>query len=391
LIIVRTSAPCTDREKPFRCTGGSPAGDEAEFGVAPLRIAGTTDRQAPGGNPGAAPSGAEWDGGPRVSVIVPTYNRAHLLAHTLPTVLDQDFGGGFEVVVVVDGSTDGTAAFLRSAFAGQVRVLEQPNSGAGAARNLGAEAATGDILLFVDDDALCDRAMVRTHWEEHRRCPGTVVFGPVRMSDRSVRSLATEGWVRWTERYLARFAGGGEIRFPDDIWICTNTSLRRSDFLATGGFHPGLHPHEDTELAIRLWKRGLTFRYASAARAEYLYSKSAVGMVRDHRSYGETEVALCRLHPEYRAVSQLPRITRGPGWKRALRAALVASPLDPGIVALSLAALADRTAGTRAAPFGDRLMRSAAAALFVRSAGRAAGGWRKLRMEFGGAPHRGEA
>jgi GT2 family glycosyltransferase len=329
--------------------------------------------------------GASAAGSPRVSVVVPTYNRAHLLRHTLPTVLEQDFQGGFEVLVVVDGSTDGTADYLRSAFGGRVRVLEQTNSGAGVARNRGAAAASGDVVLFVDDDALCDRAMVRTHWEEHRSGDASVVFGPVRMSERSVRSLAAEGWVRWTERYLAHFESGGEIRFPDDIWICTNTSMRREDFLAAGGFDPVLHPHEDTELAIRLWKRGMTFRYASAARAEYLYSKSAVDLVRDCRTYGEREVALCRLHPEYLAVSQLPRLANGRLWQRALRTMLIASPLDPTVPVLWLAALADRTAGTRAAPLGDRVMRSAAAVLFARSAGRAAGGWRSLRREFGGS------
>lgn len=326
---------------------------------------------------------AECIPGPRVSVVVPTYNRAGLLARTLPTLLDQDFDQRYEVVVVVDGSTDGTAEYLRSTFGERIRIVQQANQGPGAARNSGVDASAGELVLFIDDDALCDPAMVRTHWEEHRRHPGSVVFGPVRVSQWSVRSLATAQWARWTEAYLRRMDAGEPVRFPDDIWICTNTSLLRSDFIAAGGFDPALSTHEDTELALRLWKRGAVFRYAPAARADYLYVKSAYDLVGDCRSYGETTVALCRRHPEYLPVSGLPALASASGW-RAVRGWLVVdAALDLSVPLQWLAALADRAGRHHGASAAARLLGMAVHAAILRRAGRAAGGWRQFRTEFG--------
>src|SRR5688572_21606588 len=85
------------------------------------------------------------------SVIIPTFNRAGLLPATLATVHSQTFRD-FEVIVVDDGSSDGTREYLRTV--GSIRVIEQDHRGAGAARNAGAARATGDYLAFLDSDDL---------------------------------------------------------------------------------------------------------------------------------------------------------------------------------------------------------------------------------------------
>src|SRR4030042_1119324 len=90
---------------------------------------------------------------PCVSVIIPTYNRAALVAEAVASVLAQTWRD-FEVLVVDDGSTDGTAAAL-APFAGQVTVLHRPSrGGVSAARNRGIAAARGQWLAFLDSDDL---------------------------------------------------------------------------------------------------------------------------------------------------------------------------------------------------------------------------------------------
>lgn len=84
------------------------------------------------------------------SVVIPTYNRLPLLQETLESVRAQTFTD-FEIIVVDDGSTDGTSEYLRR-HAGQLRVIEQTQQGPGAARNAGAQVATGEYLAFLDSD-----------------------------------------------------------------------------------------------------------------------------------------------------------------------------------------------------------------------------------------------
>jgi glycosyltransferase involved in cell wall biosynthesis len=88
----------------------------------------------------------------RFSVVIPTYNRADLLARTIVSVWQQRFTD-YEVVVVDDGSNDGTEAYLQ-ALGNKVRVISQDNCGPGAARNTGVQAARGDYIALLDSDDL---------------------------------------------------------------------------------------------------------------------------------------------------------------------------------------------------------------------------------------------
>ncbi|MBI4811523.1 MAG: glycosyltransferase family 2 protein [Ignavibacteriales bacterium] len=86
------------------------------------------------------------------SVIVPTYNRLPSLKRALESLYIQDFSD-FEIIVVNDGSKDGTAEYLVQAVREHsIRVVELSDLGIAAARNRGAEAAKGNILAFLDDD-----------------------------------------------------------------------------------------------------------------------------------------------------------------------------------------------------------------------------------------------
>ena len=90
--------------------------------------------------------------GPVVSVVMPAYNAERFVDEALESVLKQSYQR-LEVIVVDDGSTDGTAARVQ-AYGNPVRYLQQVNAGVGAARNRGLEAATGDYIAFLDADDL---------------------------------------------------------------------------------------------------------------------------------------------------------------------------------------------------------------------------------------------
>ena len=101
---------------------------------------------------------------PSFSIVIPTYQRRDVVSEAVRALAKLDYAGRLELIVVVDGSTDGTAEALRGVECPfPVRVIEQPNGGAAHARNRGAAEAGNDVILFLDDDMICDPNLVREH------------------------------------------------------------------------------------------------------------------------------------------------------------------------------------------------------------------------------------
>ena len=116
----------------------------------------------------------------KLSVVMSTYNRRDaLLSQTLPAIFNQDLPADeYEVIVIVDGSSDGTGAALRElrppcAF----RIIEQPNRGLSASRNTGIAAAQSNLIIFIDDDIICSPDVFRRHVEAHTGSEHVVVHG----------------------------------------------------------------------------------------------------------------------------------------------------------------------------------------------------------------------
>lgn len=113
-----------------------------------------------------------------VSVIIPAYNRERYLAETLESVLAQDYRP-LEIIVVDDGSTDGTAR-VAGRFSEAVRYFFQPNSGCGAALNTGVEKTKGDYVSFLGSDDLWTKNKLTLQMEVLVSSPETdIVFGHV--------------------------------------------------------------------------------------------------------------------------------------------------------------------------------------------------------------------
>src|SRR3954453_7495998 len=97
---------------------------------------------------------------PEVSVVVPAYNAAATIAPALEGLLAQDLQAPYEVIVVDDGSDDGTGAIVKGTSG--VRLARQPNQGPAEARNHGARLAKGQVLAFTDSDCV-----PRPDWLRH--------------------------------------------------------------------------------------------------------------------------------------------------------------------------------------------------------------------------------
>jgi glycosyltransferase involved in cell wall biosynthesis len=181
------------------------------------------------------------------SVIVPTFNRADLLVSTVESVLRQRFSD-FEIIVVDDGSTDGTLDYLRS-LRKRVRALQQANRGAGPARNLGARHAQGRYLAFLDSDDLWFPWTLEVYQDVIRRYqePSFIVGKPHVFFDdlELARVVFGATQAEWFVDYLA---SGEQWRW----WGASSFIVRRDAFEAIGGFTEEWVNDEDTDLTLRL-------------------------------------------------------------------------------------------------------------------------------------------
>ena len=116
-----------------------------------------------------------------VSVVIATYNRKAMLERTLPHLLAQDYPATrYEIVVVADGSRDGTAEYVRSLRPScSLEVIERERTGPAAARNAGVDAAAGDVVLFMDDDIRVTPQLVKEHARGHGELPGSRIQGAI--------------------------------------------------------------------------------------------------------------------------------------------------------------------------------------------------------------------
>jgi GT2 family glycosyltransferase len=323
----------------------------------------------------------------QISVVIPTFQRRAVLGRTLPTIFAQDLPPAqFEVIVVVDGSTDGTADYLQSIERPQCafRVIQQDNRGQASARNTGLREARGEIVLFLDDDVICEPSLLRDHLEAHRRFGNCIVSGLILPAAAEKADLASDLNAIACERMASTVKSGSDARWPD-VACGVNDSAPRSALLAVGGFDERFASmREDSELGMRLWQSGLRVRYQPDAVVHHLSGKSARDLVEsDAERYGRSELLLCRTHPEYQQHSPLAALIRGGLIRRGLAEIAARSPFSPEPLLRIPCALTEQL---RWMPpmrrLGMRLLRARIAIVGLRSAVREAGSWRALRHEF---------
>jgi serine acetyltransferase len=200
------------------------------------------------------------------SVIVPTRDRLSRVRRLMSRLEDQTLAPSrFEVIVVDDGSAVDVRDHLLPAqhhFA--LKVERQEHAGAAAARQRGADQATGDVLVFVDDDMELPPHFLDAHLDHHAADDRLVVLGVMRQGQPPGRSSLVARYHSGIGERLARSVGDGR-RLTGQFLYSGNVSMRRALFQEAGGFDSGLRLLEDAELGIRLEKAGARFTLSHEA------------------------------------------------------------------------------------------------------------------------------
>ena len=241
------------------------------------------------------------------SIIIPSYNRRASLEMVLEGLERQTLPQTqFEVIVVLDGGTDDSAAMLM-AWQQTQRLVHlrwhcQPNSGQAAARNKGVELAATPIVVFLDDDVVPAPDLIEVHLRHHADHASKAVLGDCLMVRETHSSLYHLGvWAWWEDMYYRRALPGRQPGYRD--FCAGNVSLRREDFLRAGGFDTDFRGYggEDYELGYRLLQAGVSFVADRQAKAQHYHRTTVAGVLRATRQEGYADVVLGRKHPELRA------------------------------------------------------------------------------------------
>ena len=226
----------------------------------------------------------------KVSIVIPTYNRKNELKKLLDALKNEKYPFcDFEVIVVDDGSHDGTKEFLQSYTApfNLIKIIHNENRGSAASRNDGIKAANNEIILFLDDDLIPSSGIIFSHSRHHmdKKCAviGNIIYR---------KTFNT----RWVSRYLST-RGIHKIKrnemIPFKCFWTSNASIRKEYLINVSLFDESFKGAggEDIEIAYRLERAGVEFLYDKAALC-YHRPVSLSELIKKHESFAKNALPL---------------------------------------------------------------------------------------------------
>jgi glycosyltransferase involved in cell wall biosynthesis len=237
---------------------------------------------------------------PTTSVVILTHDRRAHLRRAIAAALRDP--GAAEVVVVVNGSTDGSLELVEAMARREPRLkpLALDRRGVGSSREAGIRAASGEVVLTLDDDVIAGPGLVSGHARAHAGRDDLVVMGHMPLSARALRAggLPARLYSEWYE---------GEVRSWEQdpgavlrgLWG-GNVSLRRERALAVPPGSPAFTAprNQDRDWGLRLLKAGMRGRFDRALRAEHDYSRSLPQLLRDQAGAGHGTWLVHALHAD---------------------------------------------------------------------------------------------
>jgi GT2 family glycosyltransferase len=275
-----------------------------------------------------------------MTVAVASYQRRGPLLRLLRELDAQatatpELGRDLEVVVVLDGSTDGSREAVEAErWRIPVRVHWQPNRGLASARNAGLQAAGDGLVWFLDDDLIPSPGLLERHRRAHGSGPPSVVVGPCRIPPEVDAPAPLLDW--WDDFYAELERAGRIDRF--DRFTVANASAPAAVIRDAGGFDESFVTYglEDYELGVRLLRAGTPLRFDAAAVAWHPDIPALSLLITRQRELGRNAARLARLHPETTDLL-FPAVTP-PRPRRVLRRLRLRSPA--ALLAVSRLALA---------------------------------------------------
>jgi len=238
----------------------------------------------------------------KISVIIPTYNRAEILKRCLESLVLQDFNkDDFEVIVSDDGSTDNTKEIFYSLnLASNFKYLKQTNKGPAGARNLAIRNSIGEIFLIINDDTILEKSVLTKHWDFYINSDKkTILLGKFEFA----KELQVNPFLYCLEKFELLFpysnAKTDKLNGFNFFWTC-NISFPRKVLDEVGLFDEdySLTSYEDIEYGYRLEQAGYLVKYDPSIYSEHYHDWTIEQFCKYQRTCSTDLVKLLMNHSE---------------------------------------------------------------------------------------------
>ena len=226
-----------------------------------------------------------------LSIIIPTYNRKDRLKQCLGVLLNQSYPHNkYEIIIVDDGSTDGTEEAIKNINKPNITYIKQQNKGAGAAINTGAKMANGDILAFTEDDCVVSNNWVDTITDLFNKYPQTAAFAGecvdlfYRKQEESNVPCNCDDFKKMRLNRISTYIGNGSFAIKKEI------------FEKIGGYDESFRVQEDCEFNIRLLKQGYEIFISPKLKAAHYTDHRIKNVFKKAFDFGVWQASLLKKH-----------------------------------------------------------------------------------------------
>jgi glycosyltransferase involved in cell wall biosynthesis len=219
----------------------------------------------------------------------------------------------FELIIAIDGSTDNTEEVVKKYEAdfGNYKVVVQQNKGRAVIRNFGVQHASGELLIFYDDDMLPSTGSVSKHIEFHQTRGGLCTGSQRELAGQTksdIHNYKAHLSAKWLSEYPA---GLSQLSFVNLFFTAANCSLTRNNFQRLNGFDDRLTDAEDFDLAYRALELGIPVYFDKSNEAIHEENYTFQKLILRQQQYQKAHENLSILHPE-----RSPGVNSGPSTLR---------------------------------------------------------------------------
>lgn len=247
------------------------------------------------------------------SIVIPTFNRPHILTNTLDCLEKQEASFPYEVIVVDDSSTIPLPdlGFGKGKRSNWKLLRNETNLGRAATRNRGIRESRGEYILMIDDDIWASPSLLQVHYQTQKRIGGGAVIGAVPPA----REIDDIVWNRYIKRRFERI----HFRLQDlhldyGLFLTGNASIPAGLIKDLTGFDERFKDYsfEDTDMGYRLHKAGVRFLHVPEAVGYHMFSEDLESLCQKAYQMGRSSYIFVNMHPNESHAIQYHSIAIGP-------------------------------------------------------------------------------